>query len=191
MRHFVDALVEIVLKDDLGEVYPYFQASGYPTAEQPTGAGTNLSTGVKAIVEALGGRAGYDVLNGEPVAAVITTAMTEAIARAGDSPLPVAPRPFSTRNFLGIPQAGDDESLTAPVEQNRGTENNMIVMKPDAIVGWEVTAPGQSGFIDGDGVRNTHYDDQFGMYHTFGRKRTWFYPDDVEANKRSETILEF
>jgi penicillin amidase len=191
MRHFVDALIGIVLQDDLGDVYPYFRASGYPTAAQPTGAGTNLSAGVKAIVEAIGGRAGYDVLNGEPVAAVITAALTEAIARTGDSPLPVAPRPFSTRNFLGIPQAGDDETLTAPLEQNRGTENNMIVMKPDAIVGWEVTAPGQSGFIDRNGVRSAHYDDQFEMYHTFGRKRTWFYPDDVAANQRSETILEF
>jgi penicillin amidase len=191
MRHFIDALIETVLKDDLGDAYPYFQASGYPTAEQPTGAGTNLSTGVKAIVEAFEGRAAYDVLNGASRVAVINAAMTEALARAGDTPLPVAPRPFSTRNFLGIPQASDDETLTAPVEQNRGTENNMIVMKPGAIVGWEVTAPGQSGFIDSDGVPNAHYDDQFEMYHTFGRKRTWFYPDDVEASKRSETILEF
>jgi penicillin amidase len=190
-RNFVAALIEIVLKDDLGEAYPYFQASGYPTADQPTGAGTNLSTGVKAIVEAIEGDATYDLLNGESAASVISSAMTVAIARTGGAPLAVAPRPFSASNFLGVPQAGEDESLTAPIEQNRGTENNMIVMKPGEIVGWEVTAPGQSGFVDPEGRRNAHYDDQFEMYYTFGRKRTWFYPDDVEANKQSEIILEY
>ena len=81
--------------------------------------------------------------------------------------------------------------MLAPLEQNRGTENNMLVMRPDAIVGWEVTPPGQSGFISRDGEVSEHYDDQFEMYHTFGRKRTWFYPDDVEANKKSETRLTY
>ena len=190
-RNFIEALIGNVLKDDLGEAFAFFQASGYPTAAQPTGAGTNLSPGVKAIVEAVEGNAAYDVLNGEPVAALVSVAMTEAIARSGDAPLAVAPRSFSTRNFIGIPQAGADEALTAPIEQNRGTENNMIVMKPGEITGWEVTAPGQSGFVDRDGKRSPHYDDQFGMYYTFGKKRTWFYPHDVEANKRSETVLDY
>ena len=67
----------------------------------------------------------------------------------------------------------------------------MIVMRPGAIEGWEVAPPGQSGFIDPDGNRNLHYDDQFEMFYTFGRKRTWFYPDDVEANRKSETILTY
>ena len=43
--------------------------------------------------------------------------------------LPVATRPFSNVNFLGIPQAGSDELMIAPIEQNRGTENNMMLMK--------------------------------------------------------------
>ena len=191
IRNFVDALIGIVFEDDLGPVYPYFQASGYPTEDQPTGAGTNLSPAVKAIVEAFEGRAGFDILNGRTVADVISAAMTEALARTGDAPLPVAPRPFSSRNFLGIPQAGEDEDMLAPIEQNRGTENNMIVLTPDAIEGWEVTAPGQSGFIGPDGEKHRHYDDQFEMYSGFGRKRTWFYQDDVEANSRSETILQY
>ena len=81
--------------------------------------------------------------------------------------------------------------MTAPLEQNRGTENNMSVMRPGAIEGWEVAPPGQSGFIDPDGNQSPHYDDQFEMFSTFGRKRTWFYPADVEANKQTEVTLTY
>lgn len=79
--------------------------------------------------------------------------------------------------------------MIAPVEQNRGTENNMIVMKRDAIVGFEVTPPGQNGFISPDGEKGAHYDDQFEMYYRFGKKRIWFYADDVDNYKHSETFL--
>ena len=64
-------------------------------------------------------------------------------------------------------------------------------MKPGEIVVWEVTAPGQSGFIRQDGEVSEHYDDQFEMYYTYGRKRTWFYPEDVESNKQSEVTLNY
>ena len=81
--------------------------------------------------------------------------------------------------------------MVAPIEQNRGTENNMIVMQRDAIVAWEVAPPGQNAFIGPDGNRSGHYADQFEMYHQFGRKRVWFYAADVESNKQSETILTY
>ncbi len=81
--------------------------------------------------------------------------------------------------------------MTVPIEQNRGTENNMIVMKRDAITAWEVTPPGQSGFISPTGETGEHYGDQIEMYHQFGRKRVWFYADDVEANKQSEISLTY
>ena len=65
--------------------------------------------------------------------------------------------------------------MTGPIDQNRGTENNMIVMVRDAIVGYEVAPPGQSGFISPAGKKSAHYDDQFDMYNEFRRKRMWFY----------------
>ena len=131
----------------------------------------------------------------EPVGAVLVVGggvggMRAAVDLA-EAGLKVAPRPYSARNFLGIPQAGENEALMTPVEQNRGTENNMIVLRPGAIEGWEVTPPGQSGFISPDGTRSDHYDDQLEMYTSFGRKRTWFYRDDVEANKMSEVSLTY
>jgi penicillin amidase len=189
-RHFVWALTDSVLTDDLGDVAPFFVVRGYPTADAPSGAGTNLPSGIKAIVESMAGNTAYDLFNGVPVAAVVQSAMVKALAEA-EAGLKVAPRPYSARNFLGIPQAGENEALMTPVEQNRGTENNMIVLRPGAIEGWEVTPPGQSGFISPDGTRSDHYDDQLEMYTSFGRKRTWFYPDDVEANKMSEVSLTY
>lgn len=198
-RTFVGKLVERVLSDDLGEAYAYFADTGYPTAATPTGAGTNIGPGVKAVFDALEGRSEYDVLNDESPNAVIVTALRDALAdlaeRKGQSlaelRLPVAKRPFSTSNFLGIPQAGEDELMVAPIEQNRGTENNMIVMQRDAIVAWEVAPPGQNAFISPAGSRSANYADQFEMYHQFGRKRVWFYTDDVEANAQSETMLTY
>ena len=67
----------------------------------------------------------------------------------------------------------------------------MIVMRENAIVGWEVTPPGQNAFVGPDGETGPHYDDQFEMYQNFGRKRMWFYTGDVQANKVSEEIINY
>ena len=198
-RAFLGNLVRRVLADDLGTVFPQFAATGYPTRDAPTDAGTNIQPGVKAIVEALEGRASFDLLGGESPASVVVAALRESLTQLSEKKgqhiaawrLPVARRPFLTNNFLGVPQAGGDELIIAPLEQNRGTENNMIVMQKGAIVGFEVTPPGQNAFIRPDGVRGDHHDDQFEMYYTFGKKRMWFYADDVETKKTSETLLSY
>lgn len=195
-RTFAGALIRHSLADDLGAMFDLFAATGYPTASAPTGAGTNLSSSLKAIVEALQGRGDYDMFNGEAPGVVVARALRDALsllnvdsASVASARLPVARRPFSHKNFLGIPQAGESETLFAPIEQNRGTENNMTVMRPGAIEGWEVTPPGQSGFIAPDGSRSPHYADQFDMYQRFDRKRMWFYQADVEAHAVSEVVL--
>lgn len=190
-RAFLGALVEQTLADDLGEAYPFFAAIGYPTAEAPTASGTNLTAGTKAVIEVLEGNDSYDLFNGASPESAIVNALHAALEGASEEDREVVSRPFYPRNFLGIPQADASELMVAPIEQNRGTENNMIVMQPGAIVGWEVTPPGQSGFIAPDGTRSPHYDDQFELYYEFERKRTWFYADDVEANKQSEMVLSY
>ena len=189
-RSFMRELVTLVLEDDLGNAYPYFSATGYGSVEAPTAAGTNLSTGIKAIVEYFEAGGQFDLLNGVPAQDTILAAFEKAVV-SGAHRLETVPRPFSVRNFLGIPQASADEARSLPIEQNRGTENNMIVLKPGAIVGWEVAPPGQSGYVAPDGTVSDHYDDQMDLYHTFGRKRMWFYPADVEANKQSETVIDY
>lgn len=198
-RTFTGVLLKDVLSDDLGDVFGPFSATGYPTDKAPTRAGSNIQSGMKAVFESLSGQGSYDLLNGEPVSPVLAQALSKtldllATEQGNDLTafrLPVAPRPFSYKNFLGIPQAGSDEVQLTSIEQNRGTENNMIVMQEDAIVGWEVTPPGQNGFISPSGKRNRHYDDQLEMYQEFGRKRMWFYPTDVQKNKVSEEVVNY
>jgi penicillin amidase len=198
-RTFVGVLLINALSDDLGSAFGPFSSTGYPTADKPTGAGTNIQAGMKAVIESLNGRGDYDLLNGESTSGIIARSLAETLEKLSAEQgndlsaflLPVASRPFSTKNFLGIPQAGSDEHMVAPIEQNRGTENDMIVMKEDAIVGWEVTPPGQNAFISPTGQKGPHYDDQFRMYHEFGRKRMWFYEEDVEAHKTSEETISY
>lgn len=67
----------------------------------------------------------------------------------------------------------------------------MIVMQEGAIVGWEVTPPGQNGFISPSGKRSSHYADQLEMYQEFGRKRMWFYTRDVQENKAAEEVINY
>lgn len=198
-RRFLAKFIESVFRDDLGNAYEYFSATGYPTAESPTGAGSNIQPGVKAIIEVLEGRSDVDLFNGRDPYNVMESVLQYLVANEGindvaelyDLHLPVARRPFYTSNFLGIPQASEGELMLAPIEQNRGTENNMIVMQRDAIVGYEVTPPGQSGFVDQSGRKSEHYEDQFDLYTSFGRKRMWFYADDVRENQRSEIVLTY
>jgi penicillin amidase len=198
-RTFAGQLIETVLADDLGKVFPPFAATGYPEPDAPTGAGTNIQTGMKAVIESLGGRGEYDLLNGRSANEVVTRALHDTLAalrnKLGEDMsawrLPVAERPFGTSNFLGIPQTFNDELMIQHIEQNRGTENNMVIMNEDRIIGYEVTPPGQNAFISPAGSKGKHFDDQFDLYSDFGRKRMWFYQADVEANKQSETVLSY
>ena len=198
-RTFLGHLIEQVLADDLGETYAFFSATGYPTPQHPTGAGTNIQTGVKTIIEAMAGRTAYDFFNGQPVDQVIGYALERSLdsltnQQGGNMEtwrLPAPKRPFDTSNFLGVPQNNEEQLMLAPIEQNRGTENNMIVFRNNDVVGYEVTPPGQNAFIAPDGKKGPHFDDQFQMYHRFEKKRMWFYPQDVEAHKTSDVVLIF
>ena len=59
---------------------------------------------------------------------------------------------FAPKNFLGVPQADAKATLTYPVAQNRGTENNMTVFDGRTVRAVDVVAPGQSGFVAPDGA---------------------------------------
>ncbi len=200
-RSFVGNLIEAVLADDLGDLYPQFANPGYGAPDAATGALTgassNIPVGMKAVIEALGGGGDYDLLNGQSPGLLVTQSLSKALqtlqAEQGDAMtawrLAAASLSFNTHNFLGIPQTSENLAMSIPIQQNRGTENNMVIMKKDGIIAWEVTPPGQNAFIDPAGNKGAHFDDQLELYSTFGRKRMWFYPQDVEANKRSEEVL--
>ena len=196
-RTFVKQLIEQALKDDLGDMYPYFASTGYPEPGKPTAAGTNIQAGFKAVFESLNGRGDFDLLNGTNAIELISLSLQNTLELLSETQgttmdewkLAVDPRPYAKKNFLGIPQDFDQQPTMTPVEQNRGTENNMIIMKPGEIIGYEVTPPGQNAFVNPAGERASNFDDQINLYSDFGKKRIWFYPADVEAHEVSETQL--
>jgi penicillin amidase len=196
-RAFLGQLITEVLEDDLGDIYPYFSATGYPTPGKPTIAGTNIQPGFKAVFESLRGRGDFDLLNSVSAVDIVRQSLkkTQSLLtetkgrRMGRWKLRVDPRPYSKRNFLGVPQDFYQQPLMSPIEQNRGTENNMIVMSPDQIVGYEVAPPGQNAFVNSAGERAKNFEDQLELYENFGKKRMWFYPADVESNKVSDVKL--
>lgn len=196
-QSFLQQLLKDVLADDLGEAFTWFQTTGYPTEGSPTGSGVNISTGLKTLVEALNGRSRFDFLNGQSasqvIAATLKSVFDTLLASHGDNPaawqMANAPRPFTHKNFLGIPQTLESSAMLAPIEQNRGTENNMMVLQEDKIIGYEVVPPGNSGFISPQAKKDPNFSNQFELYNNFQRKRLWFYRADVEANSVSSEKL--
>ena len=75
LRTFVAVLLEEALLDDLGAVFPQFGETGYPAPGAPTGAGTNIQSGFKALMESIEGRGDYDLLNGESAQDVVSSAL--------------------------------------------------------------------------------------------------------------------
>lgn len=87
---------------------------------------------------------------------------------------------FLTVNYLGIPQAGPDEALSIGTAMNRGTQNNLITFKDGHVTVCMVTPPGQSGFVDPDGEKSPHYDDQLALYENFECRPQAFLREDVQ-----------
>ena len=206
MRGWLPAMLKRTLAGDIPESYFKFYASaGYPTAGAPVGGSVNIQPGTKVLYQALRGKkAGvaqkFDFFHGQDpldtVRAALTDTVTQLKNKYGDDMqqwlTPVASHTYLTNNFLGIPQAGNDEVLTNPVSMNRGTENDLIVFGRDGKVrSCESAPPGQSGFIAPDGTRSKHYQDQLEMFGKFGCKPTWLSARDVDSNLESKTILRY
>lgn len=198
MQTFAENIIEATLGDDLGETFKYFQSSGYPKKGQPTASGMNLSSGLKATYEALLGKTKIDYLNGEALSSFIQRVLKRTFSELQEQygseytkwQLVRYPRLFDHRNFMNIPQNYASQTPTLPLEQNRGTENNMTVFYSDRIEAFEVVPPGQSGFIAPDGTLSNHMYDQLELYQNFDRKRMWFYKEDVLRQAKSKTLLE-
>ena len=190
-------------KDDIpGSFFNWYASAGYPSPQSPLRSSVNIQPGTKALLQALRGEdAGvkqtYDFLNGRPAGELVLASLERALnkvkAQHGDNPvnwkLPVVPMRFFTNNFLGMPQAGDDEVRNTHIAMNRGTENNLVIFNGKQVETHEVVAPGQSGFIAPDGTPSPHYEDQLKLYEAFEYKRTWLSPKEVDANTQSVTHL--
>jgi penicillin G amidase len=198
-RTFLSHMIKETLADDLDKAFPFFANPGYPTPEKPMTSGLNIQIGTKAIVESLLAPADqeYDFFNGEDPESVALRALAAAVSELqktygtdmADWRIPSAPMAFVAENFMQIPQASIEEATKLTPGMNRGTENNMTIFKDGKPVGWEVTPPGQSGFVAADGTADKHYMDQMDMYAGFGKKRTYLFLEDVDANKAEEVVL--
>ncbi len=129
----------------------------------------------------------FDFFNGVPPESVTLKALTAGIDELektygndmADWRIPAAPMGFVAENFMQIPQASKKEATQLTPAMNRGTENNLTVFKDGKPVGWEVTPPGQSGFVAADGTADKHCMDQMDMYAGFDKNgpicslKTW------------------
>jgi penicillin amidase len=185
MHSWLPLFLRATLADDIpAAVAGQYLATGYPNPATMFNVGSvNLSPGVKSVVNALrGDESGvpqtYDVFNGADPLEVVRTTLRESAAdlsaRYGADPdtwrEPIAPFLLSHRNFWGVPQASPDEEIVRGELMNRGSENNLMIFRRRGVTDYEVTPPGQSGFVAPDGTRSPHYDDQLDMFIDFELK---------------------
>ena len=201
-RAWLRHMLALTFSDDLpGNIGKAFASTtAYGTPENPTAAGTNISTGSKTLLEALQGRTGYDFFNGIPANKVWQQALDKTVAELKakygtniqDWQLAVPATRLQTKNFLGIPQTAITEQRDDIHDMNRGTENNMTVFSgTDYPTGFEVVPPGQSGFIAPNGIKSPHYADQVELFSSHGKKSVWLSNTDVSENTVSELTLTY
>ncbi len=191
---WLEVMLKGTLQDDLGAFYTAYTGLG------AMGPG-EVSVGGKILYHCLLGekssvRNKYDFFNGVPAAQVTLASLTQALAELESSygtanmtewKAATVPHVFSPVNFAGLPQTNPDRNLTLPLWMNRGTQNDMIVLRPAGIRGVNVCPPGQSGFVAPNNEKSPHYSDQMQMYRDFESKRMLFELSDVKA--RSESVI--
>ena len=198
-RAFLTAMLKETLADDLGKAFPFFASDGYATPEKPMSSSMNLQVGTKTVVESLLASQEYDFFNGQEPVDVVLAALSTAVDQLKKEQeenieawrIPAAPMAFINENFLKIPQALEGEAFNLTPAMNRGTENNLTVFKDGQPTAWEVTPPGQSGFVAKDGTPDRHYKDQVEMYEVYGRKRTYLFEGDVQKNMSDKVVLNY
>ncbi|HID18759.1 TPA: hypothetical protein EYP27_04385, partial [Candidatus Bathyarchaeota archaeon] len=94
---------------------------------------------------------------------------------------------FTSKNFARITQSYAEVRDT--IYMNRGTENHLVELDAERVKGLIVVPPGQSGFININGVRALHYDDQLDLYENFQYKPTLLYEEDVLMNAELNIAL--
>ena len=157
-REWLGAMLRATLADELDinspAQAPYF-ATGYPSSSvspRIQAGSTNVSIGAKVVLNALLDRGApvlqrYDFFNGADPLAVVLQALRSALDSlevTGNSRDPVVPHEFNFRNFVGVPQANPDEFVRLPIYMNRGTQNNLSVLRADGIRSFDVTPPGKA-----------------------------------------------
>ena len=192
--------LEVMTKKVYGGIIPepyinWYLSAAYRNQKAVNTAGSNISAGIKLL---------WHILNEEPEPSIDwfkgkskTTFVLEALAETtkqlqstkaatGNYRSEFPKTYYLHTNFLGIPQANKDELITSPLAMNRGTENNLTLFSTDGkVTGFDVVAPGQSGFVSIDGTKSSHYNDQLKLYENFEFKKMYFNKAELLKNKES------
>ncbi|AUI51561.1 penicillin acylase family protein [Arthrobacter crystallopoietes] len=194
MNTWLPILFETVLKDDLpASVFEnYAQGSGLARPANGSKLVYNALLGEDAGVEQ-----SVDFFNGADKQQVLLDTYRQALAQLAAEQgadrsawsVPAPQHEFSYKNFIGVPQANAEENLTGPDYMNRGTQNDIVSLFGSEASMCTVAPPGQSGFIAPDGTKSEHYADQLQMYADFECKTENLYPQQLEANLESTTVL--
>ncbi len=198
---WLSKLIEITLKDDIGtEYFPFYAATNTP--DNPLGASMGTPPGAKVLIAtlddlAIGKEPRYDFFNGVDYNAVLRESFKEAVADLGAAQttmmknwtLKAAPMTWKPKNFRGVPQALDDAVVSIPSYANRGSENNYFIARDGNLIGYDVIPPGQSGFVNQDGVKSPNNEDQLEMFTAFELKRVPFTREEVEGLSTSTEVL--
>ncbi|HYO85325.1 MAG TPA: penicillin acylase family protein [Dermatophilaceae bacterium] len=201
MRAWLPILFQTVLADDLPPaVYQSYVTNIYQLPVDQRSI--RPAPALKLVYNALLGRAAsvpqtVDFLDGRTPQAVLlesfrramTALRTERWADPASWSVPISRLQFSHKNFLGVPQASDTETLTGPIYMNRGTENHLAVLSPTRASLCIAAPPGQSGFVAPSGQRSPHYDDQMDLYATFRCRQEHLTRAAVNLNTESVTTL--
>lgn len=202
-RAWLSRLVEEVYGELLPESHaPWFLNTGHLEPGGSSPGSTNIAVGAKVLHRALqqpDSTLGQVLFGDRSPAALMRGALASAVEALSEEQgddmtawrTAVTHTTFSHLNFLRIPQADEAEAMQVHHAMNRGTENNMTVFSTGDVTGYEVTAPGQSGFIAPDGTPSSHYQDQLALFETLGHKRTWLSPDEVAANTTHTETLHY
>ncbi len=202
MQTWLTNLASAVLKDDIGDKYFFrFASPGYPV--NPVRASIPVSAGIKTIVNTLHQMENnlfvdYDFFNGSKPGQLLSSTFVNTVnelsekfgADPGQWKLRPHPQIFAASNFRGVAQTTPDNEMSLPVIMNRGTENNLFVARGNTIQGWDVVAPGQSGFIAADGTKSPHYSDQLNLYWQFKHKQLPHNEAEVQSMQETELILQ-
>ncbi|MGH8809940.1 MAG: penicillin acylase family protein, partial [Noviherbaspirillum sp.] len=205
MQAWLPAMYNRVLKADIpAKNFASVSSTGYPSPTMAPFGSQNISMGSKVVYNALLGESAgvpqnFDFLHGADKDQVIRDALSDAVTQLTTKYgtdmskwlSPVATQLFRTSNFTGTLQAGADEELSFKPYQNRGTQNNKIIMSKSGVSMCDVAPPGQSGFIAPDGTKSRHYQDQLDLYKTFGCKPQWTKASDVDKNLESTKTVSY
>lgn len=100
--------------------------------------------------------------------------------------------PVRTMGFGGTSLIGVQHGLGTDVQipsMNRGSENHYIELTDEGPIGFNITPPGQIGFISKDGTVNKHYDDQIEMFAQWEFKPVYINEGDVREKARTVQYL--